>query len=348
LPLLLQCCERFFAMGDAVSWCSSIVLEGLKEDSRVLAASPLSESLLVLRVFCAPVEGSPGARPSGFKHGNELCVTRLGTPPWLDVLAWRYREKMRARWPQSYRFQTFKRAWHALVLSKGGADGKGAPQSCVFQLAARSEHRTRANVDLDLEDAKTAASYAHRFNLFMQQHHGGEAGDALPIVKVAAPVGCEVIASSYPAMIPMGTHCTLTAYPAAELRKFVFAGDEAFMELPQAYFHYVAFASSGKQLVCDIQGSHEDDGHMLFVDPCVWQADPRGVSDLVAAVMPQNEHSNSQDMETRAQTSAAYFDAVHPKCPQLCKAFDPIRGSSKLAAGTCNMGVTCDLGRHCA
>merc|ERR1712079_547574 len=134
---------------------------------------------------------------------------------------------------------------------------------------------------------------------------------------VAAPVGCEVISSNYPAMIPVGTSCILTAYSGAEIRKFVFAGDEAFMELPQAYFHYAAFASSGKQLVCDIQGSHEDDGHILLVDPCVWQVDPPGVSDLVGAMMPAD--GDRQDTEPAARTFTAYFDAAHPKCTQLCK-----------------------------
>jgi len=301
---------------------------------------------LVLQVVRAPIEESLGARLSGYQLNQELLIKQLDTLSGFEPLTLRYKSHTRSKWPQSYRFQASKRSWRATVLSGDG--WRQREEACVLQLAAAAEQRSLENVELDLEDAKNAASYAHRFNLYLQQSCGSEAapalteGESLPSVKVAAPVGCQVISSSYPAMIPVGSACTLAPYSASEVRKFVFDGSEDFLELPHAYFHYAAFSSSGKQLVCDIQGCDEDDGAVLFLDPCVLRMDLPTVSGLMGAVVPGAGPGHAVASEG---PTPERFDALHPRCAQLCKAFDPQRKSLKNHAGACGMGGTCGFGR---
>merc|ERR1712107_646161 len=102
----------------------------------------------------------------------------------------------------------------------------------------------------------------------------------------AAPVACTVIHSSYPAMIPAATPCTLFPYPLQEVTKFVFDGTETFMELPQAYFHYAAFASNGKHLLYDVQGGEMESGDCILIDTCVLRTELPRVEDLMRAAAP--------------------------------------------------------------
>merc|ERR1719265_490915 len=105
----------------------------------------------------------------------------------------------------------------------------------------------------------------------------------MPSIRVAAPVACEVIHSGYPSMVPVGTVCTLTPYSEKDVQKFVFDGQtEEFLEIPQAFFHYAAFSSNGKEYVVDIQGTEDDDGSLLIVDPCILKAGLPSVRDLMS------------------------------------------------------------------
>lgn len=305
---------------------------------------------LVLEVVLAPEE-SQGAIPTGLKVGDILEVTSLETPAGLEPLAFRYRESIRSQWPDEYRFQALRRAWQVCV-----SDGFGEKaEPLVLQLASRQEDRTIECVQLDLEDAQAAASYAHRFNLYQGQYAKENAAMAgneqIPQVKVAAAVGCKVMSSHMPAMIPVGAHCSLSAYPYREISKLVFTGSEDFLEMAQTFFHHVTFSSGGKELVCDIQGFEERDGSLLLLDPCVLRTQKMTVGGLVAGAVAgkagvAEEHASSNCLGPSTTSMRDVFDKLHPKCGQLCKVFDPHRGSVKRTFGVCGVDVTtCGLGR---
>jgi len=311
---------------------------------------------LVLRVLHAPIDDMRGARLTGYKVGDELKVVQFSTVNELNPLGWRYQDKTKQQWPPSHRFQVPKRSWHAMVVPDNSL---GAQQACLLQMAAAPDARTRESAEIDVEDSKVAAVYAQRFNLHSQNTAAGDVGletrvvadttdlndntalaenGTFPTVKVAAPVACEVIASGYPAMIPVGTICTLAAYPEKHVQKFVFDGrSDEFSEIPQAFFHYAAFTSGGKEYVCDIQGAEDDDGSFLIVDPCILKAGLPTVRDLIGVV------SNGQiqgDQSTSGPT-AERFDALHPRCTQACKVFDPQRRSAQRngKVGMCGVGM---------
>jgi len=314
---------------------------------------------LVLRVVHAPIDDPRGAHLTDYKVGAELKVVELLTLNGFDALGWRYREKTRQQWPASYRFQVAKRCWQVRVTPD---DHSGPDQVCLLQMSASPDARTLDHAKLDVDDAQTAAVYAQRFNLHQQQYvsgalgpeaPAGEATDplavnvvspedgAMPTIKVAAPVACEVIFSGYPSMVPVGAVCTLTPYAEKDVQKFVFDGhSDEFLELPQAFFHYAAFSSGGKEYVCDIQGAEDDDGSFLIVDPCMLKSNLPTVRDLIGVAVNgqiQGEFSSSGPTAER-------FDALHPKCCQACKAFDPHRRSALRngKAGMCGMG-TCGM-----
>ncbi|CAE8583408.1 unnamed protein product [Polarella glacialis] len=318
-------------MGGNVSFCGLRIDRGLTG----VFFDGGGEQALVLQVVKTAVEESSGARPSGLKVGDELLVSKLDTPRGLEPLSFRYRQDVRSRWPDEHRFQASRRSWQVPVATSRWPQGQ---QVCVLQMASRLEERSQEFVEEDLEDANSAASYAHRFNLYHRQRAieaGLSSEEALPIVKVAAPAACRVVKSTYPALIPVGSVCTLVVYPYNEVRKFVFDGSEDFLELPQAFFHHAAFSSGGKQLVCDIQGMEEDDGSLLIIDPCVLRPEMMTVADLVVgAVGPKGK--GEQDaagclgpIGSQTPSAVEHFDALHPKCAQLCKAFDAQRKSVK-------------------
>jgi hypothetical protein len=321
---------------------------------------------LLLRVVHAPIEESSGAKLIGYKLDDVLKVVNFQTEPALDALGWRYREKMKQQWPPSYRFQLLKRSWHAVVVPDSWS---GTEQTCVLQMASSPDARTLENVEIDVDDARVAASYASRFNRNQCQALSSagmvppdsheEAGterplmhsiraadaraeDAAPTVRVAATIACEVVSSSYPSMIPVGGFCTLAPYAEKEVHKFVFDGSEDFSEIPQAYFHYAAFSSGGKEYVCDIQGVEEDDGCFLLVDPCVLRANLPTLKDLVGVIANTQGHGRSMTGPTVER-----FDALHPKCGEACKVFDPQRRSALRngKTGLCGIGPTCGFGR---
>lgn len=126
-----------------------------------------------------------------------------------------------------------------------------------------------------------------------------------------------------------------------EVQKFVFDGkSEEFREVPQAYFHYAAFSSGGKEYVCDIQGVEDDEGNFLIVDPCILKAGLPTVGDIIDVAT----NGNIQAAQVASGPTAERFDALHPKCCQACKAFDPLRRSAQRngKAGMCGMG-TCGI-----
>lgn len=328
-------------MGAAVAVCGLNLPKGF--DYNYVCAGSGGDEAMVLKVFSAPVEQSMGSLLSGFKEGDELVLERIEAPHWLEPLGYRFKQDVRSRWPTGPRFQATRRSWSAVVSSGQGWDRR--EMACILQMTVNPDLRTRDNVELDLRDAKDAASYAHKFNLSHQQGFGKE-GDDMPHsddirgVRVAAPVGCEVVSTLYPAMIPVGSACTLAVYPAAEVRKFVFDGSEDFLELGQAFFHHATFSSNGKEFVCDLQGVEDDDVGIILVDPVVLRPAPPEVMHIVGAVAP-----GAVGPPPTLGPTGELFDALHPKCSQLCKAFDPGRRSAKRNVGICGVAGNCGLGR---
>mmetsp|Transcript_35820 Transcript_35820/g.65025 ORF Transcript_35820/g.65025 Transcript_35820/m.65025 type:complete len:336 (+) Transcript_35820:38-1045(+) len=335
-------------MGATASYC------GVKVSTPSLGGLfGAEEEAMVLEVLQTSADDSAGARPSGFMVGDELYVRKLESPNGFEPLGFRYRENVRSSWPDDYRFQATRRAWQAMIA--GGLTQKDS--ACILQMASRQEERTLDCAALDLEDAKCASSYAHRFNLYHRKL-AADAGMAneepMPSIKVAAPVACRVRKSSLPALLPVGATCTLTVYPSKEVSKFVFNGSEDFLEMAQAFFHHAAFSSGGKELVCDIQGWEEEDGSLLLVDPCILRADKVSIGGLVAGAVAGKTAPEIEDEQVTvdclapaaARVSAAdKFDQLHPKCAQLCKAFDPKRSSVQRKAGVCGVDVMCGFGK---
>lgn len=327
-----------------LSHCTSVVAKGIGTAVHIAPAlgGPCSDSgsdyALVLRVLGAPIEASLGASLSGFSAGDELGLEKLETVPGLEPLGFRFRERVRSSWPSSYRFQSAKRVWRANVVGNAGK------RPCVLHIAITPEARTLENVELDVADAGDAVVYASRFNLHMEQQAKADGGDVPPSLRVAAPVACSVIQSSFPGMIPLGTPCTLTPYPLDEVQKFVFDGTEDFVEMPQAYFHYAAFASNGKHMVCDVQGGELENGDFLLIDPCMLRSELPKVGDVVQAVAV-NALAAPTDAPVAGPTPER-FDMLHPRCAQVCRSFDPQRRSVKKNVGACGMmGGACGLGR---
>lgn len=310
-----------------------------------------SVQALTLRVVEVPAGLEADDRPAGAmgKVGAELQVATLDTPAGIDPLTWRYRDGVRQLWPKSYRFQTSRRSWFVKAM---GQDDRGyfRPQGCVLQMASAPDERTHQNAASDLEDAVATAAYARRFNDHQKEHSGG---DAMPRIKAAIPVVVEVVSTGYPSLVPTGSICTLTAYPEPEVHKYVFDGRDEFVELPQAFFHYVLFASGGKEFACDLQGMQDDDGDVLLIDTCLLRTKLPTVGDLVSSVAsvgatPSTAGASRGDQKLfgtgLGYNTSERFNVLHPQCGPVCKAFDPHRHCSKQKAGMCGTSCACGLG----
>jgi hypothetical protein len=152
------------------------------------------------------------------------------------------------QWPEGYRFNAARRFWRAKIISQDSTGGF-EEHTCMLTIAESPQDRTRANVELDLKDAKDAASYASRFNKSLQKSFGESQG--VPGVQVCGPVGCEVIKSSNSQFASPGDVITITPYPFEDVKKFLFDGSEDFLEVPQAFFHHAAWLSNSNEMVCD-------------------------------------------------------------------------------------------------
>lgn len=303
----------------------------------------VGDDALVVRVIRTPIEPHLGSRCSSYQKGQDLRLARLEAPQsFIECLGMRYREHVRSSWPSSFRFQTVHRSWCTSIASFGGL----SEQVCILQMPEEPEDRTLQSVELGVQDAKDAASYAYRFNMFLLRQQGlSEATDSekVPGMKVAAPVICEVVHTGYPSMIPTGGLCTLTQYNCREVIKFVFDGSEDFQEMPQAFFHFAAHSSGGKEFVCDLQGDEDEAGNFLLIDPVLLRAGLPGVGDLVSAGM--RESGMKKEMAgTSTGPTKERFDQLHPKCAQMCKEFDPQRkGAVKSIGGMCGFN-SCSFG----
>lgn len=196
----------------------------------------------------------------------------------------------------------------------------------MLVIANAPEERTQANIELDLKDSQDVASYASRFNKQLCSLFGDHGG--VPGVRVCAPVGCEVIKSSSPQFASPGECITIIPYPFPDIKKFLFDGSEDFLEVPQAFFHHAAWLSSSHEFICDLQGIEDDDGNVVLIDPCVIRAPKATVGDLLSTLAPGKSQKENVSPESADVSGSDRFEALHPRCSQLCKAFDPHRRSA--------------------
>jgi hypothetical protein len=298
------------------------------------------ETKIVLRIDHAPIHDTLGANVSGFVCGDQIIITSLRKAKGAEALSWRYKDEFRAGWPDNYKFQVPRHYATAEVISR---DGKFT--ICMVQVPLQATQRTMENAQMHIEDAEVAASFASGFNQQMIKMAAGAVGDAgegVPCLKVCAPVACEVLSSSAPDILPRGAACTVTPYPQQEVSKFVFSGADDYLEVPQAYFHYAAFASGSEQFVCDLQGYEDEEGAFHLIDPVVLgksQSAKANVTKLLSTFTePQKAGFERKDGPLHGPTDDR-FDRLHPRCGQLCQSFDPMRRGAKCKKGLC--GVTC-------
>merc|ERR1719450_1020650 len=184
-------------------------------------------------------------------------------------------------WPDSVPM----RQWCAKVMR---SEGKGAGKVlwCMIQVAIATQDRKANVVGSCINDAMSVGSYASMFNQHITRsamqrpdQTGIASPDNMPGVSVCSPVAAVVAKSAVPDLVAEGEHLMIVPYPSMEVQKFVFDGSEDFLELPQAFFHYVAWKSGGNELVGDIQGV-QDDQDVLIVDPVVLRSTQPGIGDL--------------------------------------------------------------------
>mmetsp|Transcript_62299 Transcript_62299/g.160651 ORF Transcript_62299/g.160651 Transcript_62299/m.160651 type:complete len:346 (-) Transcript_62299:393-1430(-) len=324
-------------MGHAVSTCTKLL--ALEHDVDYMggpAPTPAEQPQgpqLALRIAYAPIQESLGSKLSPFAAGDEVAVVRLEKVKGWEPLGSRQERCARQRsatdkggklmWPEGHRFSSAQCFWGAKVVA---SDGKGGFEEhwCMLQVAHDPQDRQMENVKLAVNDAKDVASYAHRFNTQTARAVGAEAEpDEVPGVKVHAPVGCFVIGSAVPDVVAAGQAVTLSMYPSTQVKKFVFEGGEDFLELPQAFFHYVAWMSGGRELVADLQGMQDDDG-VTLTDPVLLRASQPGIGDLLGVIGVPGAGGGQAEEGAKGEER---FNLWHPRCGQLCKSFDPQRRS---------------------
>jgi len=357
------------AMGNALTSCTKCFLEEVEffqEGPHFLA--PSSGPYFRLRVDWNPIRASEAARVCPFSLTDEVVVEALDLcgPRGWQPLQWRHerykQEKAKSsKWspddstsgaskmPEGSRFRIPKRFARARIEK----------QWYLMQVALAVEDRTMTNVKADIIDSRDAAIFAQRFNHHLRQKMAesgeiqiGVDHDSVPSVQICAPIGCCVLETALPQMAGSvhGEVVTLTPYPSHEVTKFVFDGTEEFLELPQAFFHYVAWATGGREMVYDLQGVEYEEAKVLLVDPCVLRMQRPGVRDLLAPMVQHRDmsrNSRSSEISYPYDTDALQerFDQLHRQCGPLCKIFDPdCRGPR--GRKVCGMDVQCKISQE--
>lgn len=358
-------------VSSAMSSCQKIVgnekhLEILNHpEETIMQSVPVPEqepAKLGLRIFSNPcAESDNGALCARFLHqGGEIIATDFEKVKGWDPLRARFERSAmeragvlytnhamqsnagpRHQWPQGYRYSTPRRFWRCKAVCQ---DGQGGFEEhiCMLVIADAPEDRTEVNIEADLKDAEDTASYCSRFNKQLQKQFGESGG--VPGVLVCAPVGCEVIKCCSQQFASPGEYMTIIPYPFAEVKKFLFDGSEDFLEVPQAFFHHACWLSSSNEFVCDLQGVEDDDGNVILVDPCIVRAPKATVGDLLNTIAPSMRSMAGKENVPQVATdvSSDRFDALHPRCSQLCKVFDPHRRSANCKRH-CGLNISCGV-----
>mmetsp|Transcript_44889 Transcript_44889/g.80854 ORF Transcript_44889/g.80854 Transcript_44889/m.80854 type:complete len:368 (-) Transcript_44889:81-1184(-) len=302
-----------------------------------------------------------GLRASFLTLGAEVMIAEVHKEKGWEALRWRFERSAKERagtlytngpsatqtysqpkmaWPEGYRFTAAKRYWKAKLISRD-AQGSFQEHQVMLMVANAPEDRTLRNVEMDLEDSKDVCLYAERFNQHIRKSLGGEM-EEFPSVKVCAPVGCEIIASSVDKFAAPGQHVMVVPFPFPEVKKFIFDGSEDFLEIPQSFFHHTAWMSSGSEFACDLQGYEEDDGGVILVDPCLLRADRPTMGTAMGTLFGSTAHAKQLNHCPQVEgPSLERFDMLHPRCSQMCKVFDPYRRSAQRRH--CGLTVGCGV-----
>lgn len=287
-------------------------------------------------------EAMEGVRFLGCHLGETISIHSMSKVGAFDALRRRFErsatdrasekyiaggQRKRFRWPESYRFLCPRRFWQVTI-----ADEARREQRCLLEVASQARDRTHSHVQLDVDDARDVASYANMFNLRVLTQ-GKKNVPMCSKLKVAMPVGCEVLRSSMSEFIGEGDAVVLWPYPFNKVTKFVYDGSEDFLEVPQAFFHFSYFISGGTELMCDLQGAKEVCGDLVIVEPCVLRCctpSPTTVGSVLKTLMNTGTIASETgdehlDQDTSATASSEWFDTLHTRCGLLCKSFDPNR-----------------------
>jgi len=311
---------------------------------------------LVLKIVAASTDESMGTHSRNSAIGKEVIIEHIEKVKGFEPMMWRYERaaqqyaaggptslqaKKKMKWPAGPRCAAPRRFFRVRAISIDGQGGM-KDQWCMLQVAAEPSHRTMEVAEADMLDSKDAAAYADNFNKYLRTSGGergsGMAADALPGVRVCAPAACTVLGGAAKDIAEQGQTVLLIPYSSREVRKFVFDGSEEFLEVPQAFFHHVAWSTSGALCICDLQGIEEDDGTVLLVDPCVIRTARTNTTSLLSALATGNTGDAGQ-----VTAAASCFEVLHPRCSQTCKGFDPSRRGA-LTRRHCGLGISCGVG----
>lgn len=330
-------------MGNALTTCGQLLpCDLLRLDQRSARAEGCGggvgneEQLQVaLKVAFAFPQDELASAKFPFKTGQELalsCIEKVKawSPLTLrqDRAAHRNAQtsKSSSLWPTASesRFARPWRAWSVKIWAPTG-DGDVEEFWGLLQVPLAKEHRDIEKVKEVIKEVQCVADYAHKFNQHIARAAGEEL-DSAPAIRVAVPVGCFVLDSINPHIADAGDALMLTLFDAASVTKFVFEGAEDFQELPQAFFHYVAWSSGGQEMVADLQGV-QDEQDFLLVDPVLIRPQELSLSSILSAARGGGVNSTS--------LTSRRLDEWHPRCGQLCRAFDPQRrgGTTRRACG---------------
>jgi len=285
--------------------------------------------VLQLKVLHTPVAASDGAEISGMKIGDTIDLLDLTTGPETEVLSWRYSEQKRnARptgakrqamskdddlelppWPDQRCFSVHHRFWRVSLQNK--------PECfCILQMATNPDERTPESLEEDTAASVSTATYAHKFN---KQQSAEHLHDPPPAIKVAAPLGCQIVDSGFSSMFTVGECVMLYVLPCVRtVDKYIFNCADPYLDLPQAFFHFVTLSSGGRELAYDLQGIEDDKGDIFLVDPAILKVNGKNVKEEalpVCGIMSGGAGRIEWD----------HFQSLHPKCSPLCKVFDPHR-----------------------
>ena len=185
----------------------------------------------------------------------------------------------------------------------------------LLQVCSHVDDRSAELIAQDLADINRARTLAQQFNV--HQKVGENALSDTFEIRVAPTVGCEIMQTTFTALLSAGDHGVLTTLPDSPLllEKFLFDGTEEYQEIAHTFFHYCFFTSEGEEMVADLQGLLTDDT-LTLVDPVLLRAG----SSLLPAQKSAAAMSASQLNEL--------FRLLYPRVTGAARVFDPYRRAS--------------------
>mmetsp|Transcript_52800 Transcript_52800/g.123503 ORF Transcript_52800/g.123503 Transcript_52800/m.123503 type:complete len:349 (+) Transcript_52800:101-1147(+) len=328
-------CGPIAHVGDLESVYSSALETGFVKDEVVEVQPRISLHVIMGEAEASsPLRRWPhGAWFSDLRVGEKLTITQLTVEPSFDCMGARQRQQdSKAEhkvWPDIPRCSTEKRFWRAQVTFEDEG-GRTLLRSYALQVATSPSARVARLAEGDLNDAKEAATYAHEFNKHLLAANDQDfSKEVKPGVQVCIPIVCEVIDCSMLSICAPGDAVLLIPYPGQEITKFVCSGEEAFHEVPHAFFHFAAWWSSFSEFVCDIQGAESADGGFLLIDPMILRTYQQPLGKLFGLESLFSDGKPIPTSDEAVGPSIERFNFAHRKCGPLCKTFDARRTVGK-------------------